>query len=85
VAVTQFPSQRRGFTAAVFGDSIYVFGGRCGNCDLTSWDAYHVMNNTWLSASDSVELQKQLCMPIDCLYGSAVTFNLHAAATAAEV
>mmetsp|Transcript_13270 Transcript_13270/g.18191 ORF Transcript_13270/g.18191 Transcript_13270/m.18191 type:complete len:377 (+) Transcript_13270:37-1167(+) len=85
VAVTQFPSQRRGFTAAAFGDSIYVFGGRSGNCDLSSWDAYHVVNNTWLSASDSLELQKQLHMPIDCLYGSAVTFNLNATAAAEEV
>ena len=67
--VTNFPSERRGISACALGDVIYIFGGRAGERDLTTWDAYNVTTNKWLSQ----ESKKVLQMPeeMELLYGSA--------------
>ena len=67
--VTNFPSERRGIAACALGRVIYIFGGRAGTTDLSTWDAYDVVASKWLSQ----ELKKELTMPpeIECLYGNA--------------
>lgn len=67
--VTNFPTERHGISACALGDIIYIFGGRTGVSDLTTWDAYDVSTGQWLS----VESKKVLRMPeeMELLYGSA--------------
>jgi hypothetical protein len=67
MTVTRFRNQRRGFSAAATGDKIYLFGGRDGDQDLTTWDLFDVVIGKW-RATDAVGG----IMPMDCLWGSAV-------------
>jgi len=67
VTVTRFRVQRRGFSAAAQGDKIYIFGGRDGDVDLTSWDVFDVVVGKWRAT----DVQGGT-MPMDSLWGRAV-------------
>ena len=74
--VSTFPKQRKGFSsAAVPGDdNIYCFGGREGNQDLTTWDAYNVSTGQWMSQGEPNAVYGDMKMPfMDSLYGRAIS------------
>ena len=74
--VSTFPRQRKGFSsAAVPGDkNIYCFGGREGNQDLTTWDAFNVATGQWHSLGEPNAVFGDMKMPfMDSLYGRAIS------------
>lgn len=76
--VTDFPSERRGIATCAVGSMIYIFGGRAGVSDLSTWDAFDTITRQWLSSSSSSSTISDLQMPADmeCLYGSACTIHV---------
>jgi Kelch motif len=76
VVISTFPHQRKGFSSAALpgDDNIYCFGGREGDEDLTSWDAYNVSTNVWQSTLEPNTKYGELKMPfMDSLYGRAIS------------
>ena len=73
--VSSFPHQRKGFSAAALpgDDNVYCFGGRQGDLDLTTWDAYNVVTAQWRSSQPTSDMN----MPfMDSLYGRAISMTL---------
>lgn len=64
IFITQFPTERRGVSACVVGNVIYVFGGSSGDVDLLTWDAFDLEKSIWLSSDGETR-----AMPFDCTYG----------------
>ena len=76
VEISTFPHQRKGFSSAALpgDDNIYCFGGREGDEDLTSWDAFNVSTNKWQSSLEPSAIYGELKMPfMDSLYGRAIS------------
>ena len=74
-AVSMFPHQRKGFSAAALpgDDNVYCFGGREDDLDLTTWDAYNVITEQWQSSQPLGDMN----MPfMDSLYGRAISMTL---------
>lgn len=76
ITVSTFPHQRKGFSAAALpgDDNVYCFGGREGDEDLTTWDAYNIKTDQWLSNQST---GADMSMPfMDSLYGRAISMTL---------
>jgi Kelch motif len=73
--VTSFPHERRGFSAAALPNDtkIYTFGGRNGDEDLTTFDAFDVVSGKWDSKEG--KLIGGGSMPTDCLWGRAIALQ----------